>query len=171
MKKQDELRKVLPLSREYEARKIDSRDCDSLIGLFEEISLDSTLIFFSPHPFTSEKAHQISCEYQGIDLYIGLWVENKLVGYGLLRGWDEGYSIPSLGIYLSEKVRGKGIGFKFLSSLHEMALNNGAKKVMLKVLHENEQAKKLYEKAGYIFEDKTDNFFVGHMNLLDIENS
>jgi ribosomal protein S18 acetylase RimI-like enzyme len=171
MKTQDELRKGLPLSHEFESRKFDSRDCDSLIAFFAEVSLDPALIFFSPHPFTSEKAHEISCEYKGNDLYIGLWVEKKLVGYGLLRGWDEGYLIPSLGIYLSEKVRSKGIGSKFLSNLHEMALTKGAKKVMLKVLQENGQAKKMYEKAGYVFENEIDNFFVGHMNLLDIEKS
>lgn len=171
MKTHDELRKVLPQSREFEARQFNSQDCNSLITLFAEVSLDPALNFFSPHPFTSEKAHEISCLYKGNDLYIGLWVENKLVGYGLLRGWDEGYLVPSLGIYLSEKVRGKGIGSRFLSNLHEIALNKGAKKVMLKVLQENGQAKKLYEKAGYIFENKIDNFFVGYMNLLDIENS
>ena len=38
--------------------------------------------------------------YEGDDLYFLQIKDNEIAGYAMLRGWDEGYTIPSLGIAL-----------------------------------------------------------------------
>lgn len=144
---------------------LEMKDCNDLVCIFDAISKDPTIRFFHPHEFTEDKAHEIACLYSGQDLYFGFRVDFELAGYALLRGWDEGFQIPTLGIYLLEKWRGLGLGKVYLSALHDFAFQKGAKKVMLKVDSENFKAKDLYEKAGYTFGDLVEGNFVGYIDL------
>ncbi len=52
--------------------------------------------FFHPHPLTCEAALEIA-SLSGRDRYFVAIVAQKIVGYGMLRGWDAGFEIPSLG--------------------------------------------------------------------------
>lgn len=40
------------------------------------------------------------------DVYSGLFWQGELVGLFMLRGWDEGYEVPSFGVFVAEKYRG-----------------------------------------------------------------
>ena len=82
-----------------------SGHADALMQMFEEISRDVASVHFHPHPFDAEWTERI-WRHQGKDLYFGLLHDGAMVGYGMLRGWDDGYDVPSLGIFLSSKVRG-----------------------------------------------------------------
>ncbi|MFZ3155355.1 GNAT family N-acetyltransferase [Pseudomonas sp.] len=53
-------------------------------------------------------------------------------------------------LYVSEKVRGKGIGKKLLSKAKEYAIITKAKGISLETARSNIQAQKLYESLGYI---------------------
>jgi [ribosomal protein S18]-alanine N-acetyltransferase len=120
--------------------------------------------FFHPHEFS----------------YIGLWNEiiNKkkdyyvflidadtIAGYGMLRGWDEGFEIPSLGILTDINYRGQGISSKIMDHLHEIAKKEGSDKIRLTVYKENKIAISLYNKLGYVFSDKNENELIGIKKL------
>ena len=60
------------------------------LGDFFESLAASDGASFHPHPLTRESARQL-CEYQGRDLYFVAICDSRVLGYGLLRGWDEGY--------------------------------------------------------------------------------
>lgn len=120
--------------------------------------------YFHPHPLTPEEAKK-RCNYIGKDLYYICVEGNKILGYGMLRGWDEGYSIPSLGIAIHSSARGIGIGKAFVYFLHTAARRRGAKKIRLKVYSENSAALKLYEKVGYKFKSREGKQHVGFFNL------
>jgi hypothetical protein len=70
-----------------------SGHADALMQLFEEISRDAASANLHPHPFDAEWTERI-CRYQGKDLYFGLLHDGAMVGYGMLRGWDDGYDVP-----------------------------------------------------------------------------
>ena len=106
---------------------------------------------FHPHSFDFSAVQRLCEEYCGRDLYYVLMVRGEVAGYGMLRGWDEGYAIPSLGIALSAAIRGKGLGTCFMHFLHAAARLNGAERVRLKVYRNNIGARRLYSKLGYIF--------------------
>jgi [ribosomal protein S18]-alanine N-acetyltransferase len=106
---------------------------------------------FHPHPFTDEQAKLLT-HYSGKDLYY-LFVDGvDILAYGMLRGWDEGYDVPSLGIVVHPDARGQGVGEVFMHFLHSAARKKGARKIMLKVYKENAAAYKLYLKLGYQFD-------------------
>lgn len=80
-------------------------DEEALTELFEDI--DET--FFRPHPLTSEEARRL-CHYPGRDVHALLALGGRPVAYGMLRGWDEGYDTPSLGIAVRNDSQGRGYG-------------------------------------------------------------
>ena len=41
------------------------------------------------------------------DVFTGVFWQNDLVGVFFLRGWDAGYEIPSFGVLIGEKHRGR----------------------------------------------------------------
>lgn len=145
-------------------RRLDSKDFQLVAKLFNTIKEDPSAKKFHPHPFTEEHAKYLA-EYQGRDLYLGAFSEDELAGYGLLRGWDANFEIPSLGIYLIPAHRGKGIARQFMEQLHQFALQNGAAKVRLKVYPENLNAVHLYQRLGYVFSSEEDGQLVGLVDL------
>ena len=131
-------------------RRFTNSDTLELISLLARIDQDGTALHFRPHPMTAEEAVKMA-NYAGQDHYAGVWVGDCLRGYGCLRGWDEGYEIPSLGIYMLPEARGTGLAQAMMAHLHEVAQNAGAPKVRLRVKASNERAWRLYEKFDYEF--------------------
>lgn len=93
------------------------------------------------------------CDHGGLDLYFGLRIDARVVGYGILRGWDEGYSTPSLGIYLLPELRGTGAARLLMQHLHVASQLSGASNIRLKVYPENVPALGLYRAMGYSFDE------------------
>jgi ribosomal-protein-alanine N-acetyltransferase len=83
----------------------------------------------------------------------------------MLRGWDAGYAVPSLGMALHPSARGQGLGRTFMELLHDAARTRGARRVRLKVYPENEAARTLYERLGYVFSDFEEGQLVGSFDL------
>ena len=136
----------------------------ALAEFFKALAKGDDASYFHPHPFTAEEAQQ-RCAYQGKDLYYVAIDGQKVLGYGMLRGWDEGFAVPSLGIALHPNARGTGLGGAFMQVLHAAARLRGAKRVRLKVHPENSRAVRLYERLGYQYENEADGQLVGYLNL------
>jgi [ribosomal protein S18]-alanine N-acetyltransferase len=121
--------------------------------------------FFKPHPFTEEAIERILLSASK-DLYYVLVEGTEVLGYGMLRGWDEGYVIPSLGIAIHPRLRGVGLGRLFMQFLGAAAKCRGTKRIMLRVKAQNKKAAKLYESLGYEFCSEEDGGYrVGFLEL------
>jgi ribosomal protein S18 acetylase RimI-like enzyme len=105
---------------------------------------------FHPHPFTPEAAAE-RARYRGKDVYAVAVAAGRALGYGMLRGWDEGYEIPSLGIAIHPAARALGLGRALMLYLHAEARRRGAPRIRLKVYPDNESAIALYRSLGYDF--------------------
>ena len=147
-----------------EIRCVRPSDHHALSVFFATISKTEDSRFFHPHPFTKEQALSI-CYYKGQDLYYILHTGTKIIGYGILRGWDEGFDIPSLGIVIHPEERGKGYGDLLMRFLHAAARIRGATHVRLKVYPNNKTAIGMYRKLGYKFEGKEETQIVGVIEL------
>ena len=88
-----------------------------------------------------------------------------MIGYGMLRGWDEGYEIPSLGIAIDPAQQGRGYGQRLMEFLHATARQHGAKRVRLRVHPDNHRAVELYRSLGYSFSGESDGQKVGMLEL------
>lgn len=138
---------------------------NSLKTFFSKIDNPKYMADFSPHPFDEEYADAI-CSYSGKDLYFALITEeSEIIGYFMLRGWDEGYDIPAIGLCVLDEYQGFGFGKLIMNCLESHALLNGASKVMLKVNRTNLIATNLYIKQGFVFQDYDDIYLLGYKAL------
>lgn len=111
--------------------------------------------FFRPHGSNPAELDAL-CADDVRDLYYAAMRDNDLLAYGLLRGWDEGYDVPSLGIAVAPMHRGAGLGDMMMAFLHSAAHIHGAKRVRLRVHRDNISAIALYRKCGYLFDDTSE---------------
>ena len=120
---------------------------------------------FHPHPLTDESAKMLA-QYSGNDVYYVMVNGKEVLAYGMLRGWDQGYEIPSLGIAVHPKSRGKKLGELMMHFLHSAARSKGARQVRLKVYPKNAFAYSLYVKLGYKFDTAEENSqLIGRLDL------
>lgn len=154
----------MPNKATVEFRKLADRDIYQLEEFFLEVKRDQLDEFFHPHQFNKATAKHIS-EYSGEDFYCAAWRGSTIVGYGMLRGWDEGYKTPTLGVVVSNNQQGKGLGQLLTEFLIKQARLMGAKSIRLKVYTKNTPAHRLYKKLGFKFEPFGPGEQLGHILL------
>jgi GNAT superfamily N-acetyltransferase len=129
-----------------EFRVVGSADETILAEMFHDV--DET--FFRPHPFTGDEARRIASD-RGQDVHAVLVDDGRAVAYGMLRGLDEAYPIPTLGICVRTSAQGRGLGRLMMAHLHAEAARLGATIVRLRVHPDNTRARLLYESVGYAY--------------------
>jgi GNAT superfamily N-acetyltransferase len=129
---------------------ITTEHVEALSALFKRIASDPEAKFFHPHPFTLAEAKKRAA-YDGSDFYALMLMGDEGIAYGFLRGWEEQYDVPSLGIFVIDAYRGRGAGKTLMGHLHLQARFRGAASVRLRVYPDNIQARTFYEKLGYRF--------------------
>lgn len=119
---------------------------EALADLFADI--DTT--YFVPHPMTLEEARRIAA-YPGPDVYMTESQGSRYISYGMIRGIEAGYKVPSLGVAVRRGFEGQGHGRRMMLSLHELAVTRlGLTMLRLRVHPDNDRAKRLYERMGYV---------------------
>ena len=104
--------------------------------------------YFIPFSFEANTIKKI-LEGATKDQYFGVFIGRELAGFYMLRGFDEGYDIPSYGIWIAETFAGLGLSKLTLQHAISYCKVNGIKRIMLKVHPENAIAKKTYEDFGF----------------------
>lgn len=147
-----------------EIRALDRKMTEQLARFFCTLKESGDEHFFHPHPLTGEEATK-RCNYEGKDLYYALTEGHEVLGYGMLRGWDAGYEIPSLGIAIHPTARGLGLGRLLMQFLHAAACRRSANRVRLKVYSDNIAAIKFYKRLGYEFQSNDKGLLIGYIDL------
>ncbi len=148
--------------RSLEIIHLRTRHYEMLLQFFDEINCHEYTKNFSPHPLDKATALAI-CNYEGRDLYYAVLLNGmEIIAYGMLRGWDEGYEIPSIGLCVLKKYKRLRLGKTIMRFLETVAIFNGATETMLKVKKSNGPARDLYVGLGYIFEDHNNDFLIGY---------
>jgi len=137
---------------------------EQIVALFAAIAADAGAAHFHPHPFTEAQAQHIH-DYTGRDAYFLVIRQGAVAGYAMLRGWDEGFAIPSLGLYLLPGARGQGMGRQVMAHLHAAARARDATNIRLKVYADNVPAQRLYTGMGYVFSGEDQGQIVGFLDL------
>jgi len=84
------------------------------------------------------------------DLYFGFFVKDIIVGFYLLRGFDEGFSRPSYGIWVKPEYQNMGLAHLSLAHCLTICQLLHVSELMLKVHPLNYKAKRIYEKSGFV---------------------
>ena len=135
-----------------------------IVDLFRAINNPLERKYFAPHAFTPEYGAQIA-QYNGLDIYAFASDGSRVLAYGLLRGWDEGFPIPSLGLTVHPDYRSYGIGSMMMRYLHTTAMLRKAKQIRLRVQKDNVKARALYERLKYRFVEESEEFLLGTLDL------
>lgn len=147
-----------------ECRRLGPEWADGLLEFLTGLRRAGDDEYFKPHEFTRAAVDRL-CLYKGEDLYLVLVEGGRVLGYGMLRGWDEGYAVPSLGIAIHPDDRRSGLGKALMAFLHAAAIRRGAARVRLRVSPGNEKAIALYRSLGYEFGNEEAGLLVGLLDL------
>lgn len=131
-----------------ELRKLITTDLEDLIDLWNQDPKDYNK-YFIPFEIKYDNLKSI-LEKVDKDLFIGIFVNKNIAGFFMLRGFDEGYEIPSYGVWISSEYSNKGLAkltLQYSLSLCQLA---GVKRIMLKFHPENIIAMKMYKNYGFI---------------------
>lgn len=66
------------------------------------------------------------------DIFQGLFLDGELIGMMMIRGWDAGFDIPSLGLIIGENYRGKDLLRIYIDAMKEICREHGSSRVMYK---------------------------------------
>ena len=149
---------------ELDFRRVSPELESELVVFFEAVARDGLDRTFHPHPFDADEAHRLAI-YSGLDEYHLALHAGVIAAYGMLRGWGEGYDVPSLGIAVDPEWQRRGIGRRMMLHLHEVARARGATRIRLKVYPDNAAAIALYESLGYVFGEQAEGQLVGVVTL------
>ena len=145
-----------------EIRRLGDEHIDGLIKLYEFNK--TNFEHFFPHPFTKEAIAEV-IETSVLDLYYVVVFNDTIIGYGMLRGMDEGYDVPSLGIAVDKAVYGTGVAVTLMEFLETTSRLYGYKKMRLRVFKANPRAYNFYIKLGYTYEPYDEESVLGFKEL------
>jgi RimJ/RimL family protein N-acetyltransferase len=104
--------------------------------------------YFDPFDFSVISIEKVIRQKKN-DKYFGIFLNREIAGCYMLRGFDEGYEIPSYGVWIASEFSNSGLSTLTLYHVFSFCKLNKIKKLMLKVYPDNLIAKTLYESVGF----------------------
>ncbi len=106
------------------------------------------LRFFRPFSFDAASLRK---RVGGIkrDQFWSIRYDGLLAGFFMLRGFDEGFTRPAFGVYVTKSFANRGLAKAALEHALAWCRENEIQEVMLKVAPENVAAQKVYERFGF----------------------
>ena len=129
-------------------RNLQPGDAPALSTFFVENDREEVRRHFHPFPLDAETAASICMDQSG-DQYFAYFDDPSILGFGMLRGWKEGFAIPSFGLLVDYRAAGRGIGTSLTAHAVQRAQDLGCPAVRLTVYSDNETAIRLYSRAGF----------------------
>ena len=136
------------VSENYKFIEIDKYSVLFLDFLENEIKGNSDFTYFSKRPISVLDNHLIT---------ILLITNSEVIGYGHIDKEELNW----LGIFISERHRGKGLGDVLLNELLKRSKENNLEIICLSVYKKNKGAFNLYNKKGFkVFNENNISFFM-----------
>jgi perosamine synthetase len=124
-----------------------------LANLFARNALPAVTEGFDPFPLTLAQAQQIALAPRK-DAYYVAFSDGQAVGFSMLRGFDEGYEVPSFGIFVDHEHHALGIGRRLTEWTIEQARLRRCPAMRLSVYSTNLVAHRLYRLLGFSEQDR-----------------
>jgi ribosomal-protein-alanine N-acetyltransferase len=127
---------------------VEARHVQALVELFESNCVPVVSDSFDPFPLTADEAERIALQPRR-DTYFVASLQGGLVAMSMLRGFDEGFEVPSFGIFVDHRHHGEGIGRQLTAWTVDEAGRRGYPSVRLSVYASNASALHLYRSLGF----------------------
>jgi ribosomal protein S18 acetylase RimI-like enzyme len=128
---------------------VEPRHTRLLCELFEDNTRTSVADTFDPFPASAEQATRIAREPRKDPYHVAV-ARGRPVAMAMLRGFDEGYGIPSFGIFVARPHHGQGIGRLLTERTIAEAQRIGCEAVRLSVYAGNPMAVRMYRSLGSV---------------------
>ncbi|HXG84624.1 MAG TPA: GNAT family N-acetyltransferase [Pyrinomonadaceae bacterium] len=119
----------------FSIRPLDVRDAAS-VSAFMRSQPPEYSRFFYAFGFDEAPIAEVLSAYRK-DVYSGVFWRENLIGVFMLRGWDDGYEVPSFGVLIDEKHRGGAFMRLTLDAAKLICRLAGAKRLMAKIHPDN----------------------------------
>lgn len=147
-------------------RRLKPRHVPEVVAFLRRLVAAGDADLFHPHPFTHAAVAAVaSPDCRDVYVVVTAGRQGPVVAYGMLRGWEEGFAVPSLGIAVDREWRGIGVGRRLVERLHAIAASRGAASVRLKVYRSNTPAVELYRSFGYQLQPHSPDEWLGVFTL------
>jgi ribosomal protein S18 acetylase RimI-like enzyme len=127
---------------------VQARHVQALVELFERNRVPAVRDSFDPFPLTADEAERIALQPRR-DAYFVASLQGGLVAMSMLRGFDEGFEVPSFGIFVDHRHHGQGIGRRLTAWTVGEARRRRYPSVRLSVYASNAGALHLYRSLGF----------------------
>jgi len=138
---------VSSFTEDLTIRPLNSEDASDLSALLLA-QTPAYVRFFTPFNFDLPSIAALLAE-EGADVFMGMYRQDRLIGFFMLRGWNSGYEIPAYGVLIDEKYSGYGLTRLSLKLAKSICKLRRVPRIMLKVNVDNTIAKRLFEEAGF----------------------
>ncbi len=129
-------------------RMVDTRDFEALSLFFRKNDVPEVRKHFHPFPQDEESAIRISRTLY-LDRYYNAILQEQIIGLCMLRGWDQGFQIPSFGVMIDLDFCRRGLGRWMTEFAIAEARNLSCPAVRLSVFESNSAAMKIYLSLGF----------------------
>lgn len=130
-------------------RRLREPDIGKLGIFFARNNRPAVTNFFRPFLLNENTAQELLGPTRR-DLFFVMEENGRFLVFSMLRGKDEGYDVPSFGIFVDWEHQMRGLGRRMSEWTFRWADQMGASKTRLTVYEENIQARTLYERMGFI---------------------
>lgn len=127
---------------------VQTSDYEGMALFFADNNRPEITRHFHPFPLDADSAYQITCMDKLNRYYLAMH-GGHIVGFCMLRGWDEGFAIPSFGVLVDYRYQGRGLGRQLTEFALEEAKRLNSPAVRLSVYESNIRARRLYEMLGF----------------------
>lgn len=127
---------------------VEARHAQALVELFERNRVPDVSDSFDPFPLTADEAERIALQPRR-DAYFVASLQGELVAMSMLRGFDEGFEVPSFGIFVDHRHHRQGIGRQLTAWTVDEARRREYPSVRLSVYASNAGALRLYRTLGF----------------------
>ncbi|MFM8415477.1 MAG: N-acetyltransferase family protein [Planctomycetota bacterium] len=147
-------------------RRLAPRHVHEVVAFLARLAAGGDGRFFHPHAFTATAVAALAEPGQRDEYHVlTAGREGPVVAYGMLRGWDEGFTVPRLRFAVDGQWRGLGVGRRLVTHLHAIASARGAASVRLEVDHDNLAAIALSRAVGYDLRPSRPDAWLGLIRL------
>ncbi len=130
-------------------RRVEPFDFAALASFLERNNTIEVKRYFSPFPLDAGTARKI-CQEDHRDLFFVAIHEEQIIGLSMLRGWDDGFDVPSFGILIDRSYTGLGLGRRMTEFTLREAKEAASERVRLTVYATNVRAVELYRSVGFV---------------------
>ncbi len=127
---------------------VEAGHAQGLAELFEGNRVPAVSDSFDPFPLTAEEARRIALEPR-LDGYFVARTDAGLIAMSMLRGFDEGFTVPSFGIFVDHRHHRHGVGRRLTAWTVGEARRRGCAAIRLSVYASNTTGVHLYSSLGF----------------------